>query len=624
VRYLLRPMISAERLRPDGRAWYRFRKPESADRFAPESTRVRSLAQSGFDASWMIPITWPIKPFGALAAANVCSRPMPKQRFVPEILDVTSDARLGKQLAKTFKKGATRDAILKLLGDRIEASRIPSWISWSTGASLDSVGHLGEPMFCATVADEDEFYGEPVSELVLGKSGGGQRLVEGEEAAYPKLTDADVAKLTAYDGEGYLLAGLIWAGRPPKLKDARKLLAGAFDASGGDLTAYERAEATPAKAPTSTTAPAVTTAAYLGDLGRSGRFEAPAPRKAPKLMWTSMFDSNGGSEYGGSPVVDESLGLIFAGDGGFSAKYSATKIRDGKIAWKIELTKNQSWLVGDALVCGGVLYQATNKNLFALDPKSGKQKWVANVSGAHGSPLVVGDVVIIGSGDGLLALSLDKGRKQWLFKVKRDDVKVGVRSGAAFADGTLYFNAEDKLFAIDAATQKKKWTAPSCSRAMPTVDEASVYTWTDGGLTAIDRATGKPRWTAKSKDLYRDWSKSIAIAGDRVVARIEGKLAAFDKAKGRRLWSVGMTKPYTIGGASPIVAGDVVVCILVDDDSENPMLHAVDLVSGKVLWTRDKFPLRKTESAPLSYYCTPGVGSDGTVFVQAYGLHALR
>ncbi len=543
-----------------------------------------------------------------------------KPAFVAELLDVTADLELGKLLSKTFKKGATRASIVKLLGDRIEADRIPAWISWNTGStSLDRVGHLDEPMFCATVADEDEFYGEPANELVLGEDGGGQRLV-GEETTYPKLRDADVVKLTAYDGGGYLLAGLIWVRAAPKLKDARKLLARAFDASGGNLTAYERAETAVVK---SATTAATTSALFLGDLRRSGRFEGRAPRKAPKLAWTSIFKSNGGSEYGGSPVVDESLGLIFAGDSGFAAKYSATKMRDGKTAWQRDLTKNQSWLLGNAVVSGGVVYQATQKHLFALEAKSGKQKWVVGVSGANGNAVVVGDVVLIGGGDGVLALSLDKGRKQWLFPVKRDDVQVGVRGGIAVADGTFFFTAEDKLFAVDLATRKKKWTTPSCARETPSLDDTTIYTWTDGGLTAIDRATGKPRWTSKTEDVYSDWGKSIAIAADRVLARVEGKLVAFDKAKGKRLWAVGTKKPYPIGGASPIIAGDVALCILVDDKSEEPILHAVDLASGKVLWKRDEFPNGK-EAAPLSFYCTPAVGADGTVFVQAYGLHALR
>jgi hypothetical protein len=32
----------------------------------------------------------------------------------------------------------------------------------------------------------------------------------------------------------------------------------------------------------------------------------------------------------------------------------------------------------------------------------------------------------------------------------------------------------------------------------------------------------------------------------------------------------------------------------------------------------------KDGKEPFSWDCTPAIGSDGTIFVQAYGLHALK
>lgn len=68
-----------------------------------------------------------------------------------EVLDL-ADTKLGKQLAKTFVKGVKLEAILRLLGDRVEPDRLPAWITWHTGKGFDTVGHLGEPLFCATGA----------------------------------------------------------------------------------------------------------------------------------------------------------------------------------------------------------------------------------------------------------------------------------------------------------------------------------------------------------------------------------------------------------------------------------------------------------------------------------------
>lgn len=546
---------------------------------------------------------------------------MPKPSFVQEVLDVTADAKLGKQLAKAFTKGATQGAILTLLGDRIEASRVPAWITWHAGKDLDSVGHLGEPLFCASAADEDEFFGEPENEIVLDEHGVSRHDGPGEPATVKK---PDPATLTAYDGGGYLLAKITWVGMPPKtIKAARKLLAGAFAAASGDLPSYERVEVeTPkAKVKVAAVVNATMTATFLGSPARTGVYAGAISKKAPKLRWTVKTGFEGGGEYGGSPVIDETLGLVFAGDYAFNAKVSATKIADGKTAWKRDLAKNQTWLTGDVTVADGVLYVPCNKQVFALDAKTGKPKWVANVSGVQGTPVVVGDVVIQGAGEGVIALSVATGRKQWLFPVKRDDVKVGVRGGIAFADGVLYFTAEQKLFAVDVATQKKRWTIPATSRATPSVDAKHVYVWSDKGLVAVDRGTGKQKWVAKvSTD---DDNKPFAITADRLLTRSEGKLAAFDLATGRPKWSVGLDTPYYIGNAGPAVGGDVVVCILIDDDTDKRALVGVDLETGKLLWRRDSMP-GKTGTEPFSWYCTPAVGSDGTIYVQAYSLHALK
>jgi hypothetical protein len=66
------------------------------------------------------------------------------------------------------------------------------------------------------------------------------------------------------------------------------------------------------------------------------------------------------------------------------------------------------------------------------------------------------------------------------------------------------------------------------------------------------------------------------------------------------------------------------LCVLVEEGRDEPVLSAVDLRSGKLLWKRERFPLRENESALLSWYCTPAVAPDGTILVQAYGLQALR
>src|SRR5688572_12304159 len=109
-------------------------------------------------------------------------------RLVQETLDLTADEKLGKRIAKAFVTKASRDDIVALLRDRIDTDRVPAWIQWSIGGDLDSVGHLGEPMFRAKIADEDEFYSDPgAQQLVVEKDGRGTKVTPDGETSSVKL-----------------------------------------------------------------------------------------------------------------------------------------------------------------------------------------------------------------------------------------------------------------------------------------------------------------------------------------------------------------------------------------------------------------------------------------------------
>ncbi|MGC4119597.1 MAG: PQQ-binding-like beta-propeller repeat protein [Myxococcales bacterium] len=539
----------------------------------------------------------------------------PKSAFVEQVLHLEGPE--GKKIKKALGTARPLEAVRAVLGDRV-GERLPAWLSFNSGAVLDDVVHLAPPAFSATGADEDEFFDEPGGEqLVFGARGKGQRVGEDGASSDVKIGPKDLAKVTAFDAEGFLLRDLAWVNPPPTTAGAfAKLLRQAVDAYTGDMTPYEAPCAPSAAAPVA--APVAGGGAYLGGPARSGFVDAKVTRRTPKFAWSLNYENNGGAEWGGNPVLAD--GLLFAADSGFAASCSATDLK-GKSVWKATLTTGQSWVVGSACVDRGVVYQAINKGLFALDARTGKVRWSANLAKVGGSPLVVGDLCFVGTGDGLIGLSLENGRKKWAYKVKKDEYKNGVLGSVAFGDGVLYFVAAEKLLAVELASAKLLWTAASYARATPSLDAECVYTWGPKGLMAIERANGKVRWAYKFEDL--NWDKTIAIAADRVVTRADGSLVALDKSKGKVLWKHGPKKPYSIGCASPCIAGDVALCVLVEDGG-GESFDAVDLATGKLLWSVRDFPLRKTEKAALSYYCTPCIDETGTVYVQAYGIHALR
>ncbi len=545
----------------------------------------------------------------------------PTGSFVPLVLRV--EGALGKKIGKAFKGPQPVAAILALLGKRVAPDRWPAWLTFNAGEVLDRVIHLEAPVFSATGADEDEFGDNPEGgKLVYQGKGRAVRVTPDGNTEEVKVAAKDAGKLTAYEG-GIVLRDLTWIDTPPATFPVLdKLLAQAVDAYSGDLAPYEVREDGPAPAALPQAA-AGSGSTFLGGSDRTGFYDMRVSREQPKLVWPpSSSDENGGSEEGGNPVVAD--GLIYAANTSFTARCSATDLQ-GKTVWKTELSKTRSWIIGSACVDRGVVYQATNQGLYALDAKSGQVRWVARLSTVHGSPLVVGDLVFMGSGEGLIGLSVANGRKKWKCAVKRDEGKQGVIAGTAYRDGILFFVAEGMLHAVELASSKQLWTAPAFSQAEPSVDESSVYTRSGRGLSAFDRATGKERWHQESIDL--DFDNTVAVARDRVVVRDEGgRLFALEKAHGERLWEYGTRVPYGIGRASPIIAGDLVLCVLVDkeDNHTTSALHAVDLTTGKKIWSiGPRFPIGQDQTSSVQWRCTPCV-HDGMIFVDADGLCAFR
>ena len=157
---------------------------------------------------------------------------------------------------------------------------------------------------------------------------------------------------------------------------------------------------------------------------------------------------------------------------------------------------------------------------------------------------------------------------------------------------------------------------------MPSLDASTVYAMTLDGLNAFERATGKLRWAAKPSE--SDYHKSVAVGDDRVIACLDGELVAFAKQTGKKLWTFSRPNhEATASAGGPIIAGNVVVCALDDSATKVAMLYAVDVKTGKQLWSQGGFS--KGKSSGIDSNCTPGVSADGMVFVQADdGLKALR
>lgn len=137
-----------------------------------------------------------------------------------------------------------------------------------------------------------------------------------------------------------------------------------------------------------------------------------------------------------------------------------------------------------------------------------------------------------------------------------------------------------------------------------------------------------PNWAARPpRELWRikvgaGWS-GFAIAGDRAITQEQdgGRelVACYDLLSGRPLWSHGDAARYDnpIGGvgprATPTIAGDRVYTL-----GSTGRLNALDLSSGRVIWTRDLIAETGAKIPEWGYAGSPLV-LDGRVIVSAGG-----
>ncbi len=223
------------------------------------------------------------------------------------------------------------------------------------------------------------------------------------------------------------------------------------------------------------------------------------------------------------------------------------------------------------VVAGDLVYVANLTGiLFAVDPRSGVERWRATAGGTYeAAPAIVDGTLYIGNRDShLYALDAVTGQERW--RVNTGD---WVDTTPAVANGVVYVaNNAGTLFALDAATGQERWRlslGPAGTVHSPAASEDLGIVATvgaDGILRVVDAATGEERWTFGPDPASGDNESEIAartLAGAPAIAHglvfagtADARLLAFDAATGEERWhSVGSTLSP---GYAPVVAGDTV------------------------------------------------------------------
>ncbi|OPX73454.1 MAG: outer membrane biogenesis protein BamB [Methanoregulaceae archaeon PtaB.Bin108] len=237
----------------------------------------------------------------------------------------------------------------------------------------------------------------------------------------------------------------------------------------------------------------------------------------------------------------------------------------------------------------GVAYIDGGTTLFAVDTRTGTERWRFGTGEECSISEVYGGVVYVRAGTTLFALDTQSGSEKWRFTAPE---KIGCPSRYI---GVICFNSGNAVYGIDINTGTEKWRV---TKANPftevTIGEGIVsgdlYAGSGKTLYALQTHTGKERWHKDYKDvvgLKPVVSTSHVIIGTNKkssdVYYDQWTFHAVGMTDGKELWSTGVYR-YPVG--SPQIAEGTF--LFVSNEGWLAKIRAIDLTTGKELWSYSK------------------------------------
>lgn len=336
----------------------------------------------------------------------------------------------------------------------------------------------------------------------------------------------------------------------------------------------------------------VLTLALAGCANKGVKVEEVKPNPLPKLVdaktLTAVFSTNVASTSEADPLrlrLDANNGTVFVvnPDGEVEAYQGKQRIWQKKIS-KLGLSSGVE-------AKGGLVIVGNQKGqLFALDQKTGEQKWTAQLTGALLAPSLIhaGRVITVANDGTVFAHEVETGKQAWTYSLP--NVQFSLRGQAApvalDARNILIASSNAYIYAIDALTG-----APRLQRRMAVTEGRSdiqrlididgeptvagqflVTTSYQGQVTVMDMASQQVIWSEDASSTQRP-----EVAGNGVfVAQNDGKIAAFEITTGQKLWENDQLLNRQLSNAvmfgQNLIVGDM-----------DGVLHMVDPSTGTIV-----------------------------------------
>jgi PKD repeat protein len=263
----------------------------------------------------------------------------------------------------------------------------------------------------------------------------------------------------------------------------------------------------------------------------------------------------------------------------------------------------------------GVAYIDGGTTLFAVDTRTGTERWRVATGAECSISEVYGGVVYVRAGTTLYALDAQSGSEKWRFAAPEN---IGRPSRYI---GVICFNSGNAVYGIDITTGTEKWRV---TKADPftevTIGEGIVsgdlYAGSGTTLYALQTHTGKERWHKEYKDvvgLKPVVSTSQVIIGTNKkssdVFYDQWTFHAVGMMDGKALWSTGV---YTYPVGSPQIAEGTF--LFVSNEGWLARIRAIDLTTGKELWSYSK-------STDYRDHCDAKYVASGDWILSCYAIH---
>lgn len=250
---------------------------------------------------------------------------------------------------------------------------------------------------------------------------------------------------------------------------------------------------------------------------------------------------------------------------------------NGSIKWKKDLNGEiRSWpaLEGQD---GSLLVWTNEKNLHALNPYNGEEKWSYKMRDSICKPSVGPDgTIYVEDSSDLVALNPD-GNEKFRVNVGKKGDEFSNKVSAIANDGSLFVESKEGITALS-ASGTLLWNAPEPNIQYFPEDPGKVYlSGLDGKVVVRDAVSGKLLWETK------EGSHAIGASRDKVFLGRDNDIICMDD-KGKVLWKNDAWKDEADAWPRTHFLSDGGVLYV---SRQNRVLEALDPESGKPLLSLD-------------------------------------